>query len=306
MHRRSRMTLNLSEKLREVYSNIKIKDIIDVDSICNNAGIVRTDNVDNITMKPDRVKKVINDIDNDGWIFKREIDFLNGENLFYNDKENEELIKKLESRIESIADFIDYVVSGETISLLRGVDSECFAEVIFNNKSFASSLLKIGINAKYSSVRVEDMNDIFSDEYEDRCYITLDVLASDEDIDRINKAIINIKSAEPFNYMINHHSEKIDLIGFNTNKFSDYIDFLNNIPFKDRLILMIEEMSELQKECTKTLRGKGDKEHFIEEIADVLITLTAGCRMMGITQKELDKIIISKSKRFEYDWHKYV
>ena len=38
-------------------------------------------------------------------------------------------------------------------------------------------------------------------------------------------------------------------------------------------IVAIEELSELQKELTKDLRGKGNKENIAQEIADVLIMI---------------------------------
>jgi hypothetical protein len=38
-------------------------------------------------------------------------------------------------------------------------------------------------------------------------------------------------------------------------------------------IVAIEELSECQKEICKALRGKGDREHLAEEIADATITL---------------------------------
>lgn len=285
----------MTNKLRDVYSNIKIKDIIDVESICNSTGMVWTETVSDVNTHPDWIRDTIKCINDDNWIFKEGVDYL-FDDCFPSEKEDEE------SKIvlTNIAEFIDYVMSGESISLLCGKVSEKNAERIFNNTSFAESLLKIGISAKYTSEK-EYSPDPYSNDYETRCYMTIDILASDEDIDRINKSVVDIKSAKPFNKMIKHYSEKVNLIGFDTNKFNDYINFLNNISFEDRLVLMTEEMSELQKECTKTLRGKGDREHFIEEVADVLITLTAGCKMMGITQKELDKVIISKSKRYSYD-----
>lgn len=40
-----------------------------------------------------------------------------------------------------------------------------------------------------------------------------------------------------------------------------------------QMIVAIEELSELQKEITKVLRGTGDPEHLAEEIADALIMI---------------------------------
>lgn len=41
-----------------------------------------------------------------------------------------------------------------------------------------------------------------------------------------------------------------------------------------QIIVAIEELSELQKELTKILRGKGNKGHLAEEMADVRIMLS--------------------------------
>lgn len=43
---------------------------------------------------------------------------------------------------------------------------------------------------------------------------------------------------------------------------------------KNQLIVAIEELSELQKELTKYLRGIGNDEHIAEETADVRIMLS--------------------------------
>ena len=46
------------------------------------------------------------------------------------------------------------------------------------------------------------------------------------------------------------------------------------IPRGERnLITVMEELSELQKEISKSLRGKGDRVSLIEEYADVMISL---------------------------------
>lgn len=41
-----------------------------------------------------------------------------------------------------------------------------------------------------------------------------------------------------------------------------------------QIIIVIEELSELQKQLTKHLRGEGDSDHLLEEIADVSICLS--------------------------------
>ena len=56
------------------------------------------------------------------------------------------------------------------------------------------------------------------------------------------------------------------------NQESVYVKLIEK--YKDKqLIVAIEELSELQKELCKALRGKPNKEDIIEELADVLIML---------------------------------
>lgn len=43
-----------------------------------------------------------------------------------------------------------------------------------------------------------------------------------------------------------------------------------------------------------------NEEHLIEEMSNVLITMTCTARMLGITQDKLDNIIESKSRRYGY------
>ncbi len=64
-------------------------------------------------------------------------------------------------------------------------------------------------------------------------------------------------------------------------------------------MVAIEEMSELTKELSKQKRGKGDREHIIEEIADVYICLEMLEQMNGITREELYEWIDKKVDRID-------
>ena len=63
-----------------------------------------------------------------------------------------------------------------------------------------------------------------------------------------------------------------------------------------QIILMVEEMSELTKELIKTLRGKMNREHVLEEMADVEIVLEQMKLIFGkegfnqMKRKKLDRI----------------
>ena len=61
----------------------------------------------------------------------------------------------------------------------------------------------------------------------------------------------------------------------------------------------IEEMAELTKEICKDFRGKGNREHILEEIVDVSIMLEQLQIMYGISSSEMLRAVESKVKRLE-------
>lgn len=62
-------------------------------------------------------------------------------------------------------------------------------------------------------------------------------------------------------------------------------------------VIAVEEMGELQKEVTKFIRGKGNIDHLIEEIADVQIMLWQLMVMHDITDEEVEREIAFKVDR---------
>lgn len=67
-----------------------------------------------------------------------------------------------------------------------------------------------------------------------------------------------------------------------------YIKLLGKFGCNNQMIIAIEELSELQKELTKHLRGKGNINHIITEIADVEIMLEQ-LKLMFNCKKEVDQ-----------------
>lgn len=61
-------------------------------------------------------------------------------------------------------------------------------------------------------------------------------------------------------------------------------------------IVAIEELSELQKEITKDLRGKGNKEHILEELVDVKIIIKELIAMYEFTK---DEMFIQEMKKYQ-------
>lgn len=64
-----------------------------------------------------------------------------------------------------------------------------------------------------------------------------------------------------------------------------------------QLIIAIEELSELQKELTKNLRGYDNKKHIVEEIADVQLVLEELKEYFKISQEDIYKVKLKKIKR---------
>lgn len=64
-------------------------------------------------------------------------------------------------------------------------------------------------------------------------------------------------------------------------------------------VVAIEEMSELQKELTKNIRGMGNRENLKEEVADVLIMITQIQIMYSLPDDEVERIIHLKLNRLK-------
>ena len=68
---------------------------------------------------------------------------------------------------------------------------------------------------------------------------------------------------------------------------------------KAQKLMAIEEMSELTKEICKDFRGKLDREHLIEEIIDVIITIDQLIMMYEISEEEIVSMCIRKMNRLK-------
>ena len=63
------------------------------------------------------------------------------------------------------------------------------------------------------------------------------------------------------------------------------------------LVITMEELSELQKEVSKGIRGKGNKLDIIEEMADVMISIEYIKSIYNINDKEIQKAMNIKLDR---------
>lgn len=70
-----------------------------------------------------------------------------------------------------------------------------------------------------------------------------------------------------------------------------------NTDNKEIYIVAMEEMSELQKEVSKQLRGLGDRDGILEEIAYGTIVLGNITSLQGITEDELKRAVEVKLER---------
>lgn len=68
---------------------------------------------------------------------------------------------------------------------------------------------------------------------------------------------------------------------------------------KAQKLMAIEEMSELTKEICKDFRGMLDREHIIEEIADVTITIYQLLMMYEIGDNEIQQMCERKMERLK-------
>ena len=65
---------------------------------------------------------------------------------------------------------------------------------------------------------------------------------------------------------------------------------------KAQKLMAIEEMSELTKEICKDFRGKLNREHLIEEVVDVIITIDQLMMMYEISGDEIEQM---RERKFE-------
>ena len=72
-----------------------------------------------------------------------------------------------------------------------------------------------------------------------------------------------------------------------TDTYKQAIDLYGE---KAQKLVAIEEMSELTKEICKDFRGQLNREHLIEELADVTITIDQLMMMYEISEEEIDSM----------------
>lgn len=114
------------------------------------------------------------------------------------------------------------------------------------------------------------------------------------DRQKLKESIVNAENNSDFNAILskNKRCRVIDdMINFTSSKDQ------NNERGHRNLIIAMEELSELTKEISKSLRGEYDQLGLMEEIVDVEHVIMTLCNVFNISEDELNKIRYVKTKR---------
>jgi hypothetical protein len=84
------------------------------------------------------------------------------------------------------------------------------------------------------------------------------------------------------------------------NNYENFLTYIiNKYGIQQQDIVCIEELSELQKELTKSLRGKENRQNIIEEIAHCYISIDMIKKTHNISMNEIDKEIKKKINEYK-------
>ena len=114
------------------------------------------------------------------------------------------------------------------------------------------------------------------------------------DRQKLKENVVNVENNSDFNAILskNKRCRVIDdMINFTSSKDQ------NNERGHRNLIIAMEELSELTKEISKSLRGEYDQLGLMEEIVDVEHVIMTLCNVFNISEDELNKIRYVKTKR---------
>lgn len=92
----------------------------------------------------------------------------------------------------------------------------------------------------------------------------------------------------------NYQQEEVKMDDINVMKSA-----IDNYGPRLQTVVAIEELSELQKELTKFLRGGGNKKNLTEEMADVLIMVTQLQLIYHVGDEDIREVMDYKLKRLE-------
>ena len=114
------------------------------------------------------------------------------------------------------------------------------------------------------------------------------------DRQKLKESVVDVENNSDFNAILskNKRCRVIDdMINFTSSKDQ------NNERGHRNLIIAMEELSELTKEISKSLRDEHDRLGLMEEIVDVEHVILTLCNVFNISDDELNKIRYVKTKR---------
>ena len=88
-------------------------------------------------------------------------------------------------------------------------------------------------------------------------------------------------------------------MGLNSEDYSLFSRAVHHWGKKIQAVVTIEELSELQKELTKWLRGNDNRQNIIEEMVDVLIMIDQISLIFSIEPQEIDHFRTLKINRLK-------
>ena len=84
------------------------------------------------------------------------------------------------------------------------------------------------------------------------------------------------------------------------NNYENFLTYIiDRYGIQQQDIVCIEELSELQKELTKSLRGKENRQNIIEEIAHCYISIDMIKKTHNISMNEINKEIKKKINEYK-------
>ena len=114
------------------------------------------------------------------------------------------------------------------------------------------------------------------------------------DRQKLKESIVNAENNSDFDLILSNDKKREvidDMINFTSKKDQ------NNERGHRNLIIAMEELSELTKEISKSLRDEHDRLGLMEEIVDVEHVILTLCNVFNISDDELNKIRYVKTKR---------
>ena len=87
-----------------------------------------------------------------------------------------------------------------------------------------------------------------------------------------------------------------------TNNAIESVMHINKKGYIDRGMYVTEECSELIKELTKAARGKGNRDHIIDESCDVITAVVILLRGMGVSDSEVNTRVLNRCDRAVERW----